>query len=479
MPTTIKIDPVTRIEGHLKVEVTVDTVNGTQQVVAARSSGTMFRGFEGILVGRDPRDAVHLTQRICGVCPVSHSIASSKTLEKAAKLRIPRNAMWMRNLVLGANFVQSHILHFYHLAALDYINTTGMLDMAPWSVRFVTDDMLTGSGASNLVGHYVEALAQRRKAHQMGAIFAGKLPCVASIVMGGVTEQVSTARITAFRTLLTELRQFINNVYLPDVLYVAGAFPQYYQIGKGCGNLLAYGVFDINTTGGKLLKTGRLLGTTRGTIDLTRIDEDVKYSYYNSPSSLNPAIGSTTVQIDKPDAYSWVKAPRYMGQVYEVGPLARMKVNGDYKGGISTMDRIAARAFEARKVADAMDGWLKKLTVNGANVTTKAMPATAIGFGMTEAPRGALGHWMNVAAGKISRYQVVTPTAWNASPMDDAGQPGPMEQAMLGTPVVDVNQPIEVLRVIHSFDPCMSCSVHMVRPGSRKPEAVISVQTGV
>jgi hydrogenase large subunit len=472
---------VTRIEGHMKVEVVVDTVGGVQKVTSAKSSGTMFRGFEAMLAGRDPRDAVHLTQRICGVCPVSHGVASSKTLESAMAVTVTANARLLRNLILGSNFVQSHILHFYHLAALDYINTTGILDMAPWSVRYVTSDMVGGTTATNLVTHYVQALAIRRKAHQMGAIFGGKLPCAPSILMGGVTELTTTSNIAAFRALLTELRTFINTVYLPDVTAVAGIFPAYYQLGKGCGNLLAYGVFDTNATGGKLLKAGRLMGGVAGAFTAASIDEDVKYAYYSSPSNLNPASGQTAVQVDKPGAYSYIKAPRYAGAVYEVGPLARMKVNGDYTGGISVMDRIAARAYEAKKVADAMDGWLTQLTVGGSNMVNKQIASTTagIGIGLTEAPRGALGHWASISGGKISKYQIITPTAWNASPMDDTGKAGPIEQALVGIPVKDAAQPIEVLRVIHSFDPCLSCSVHMVRPGRREPEAVIPVQTGV
>jgi hydrogenase large subunit len=478
--TTIKIDPVTRIEGHLAIEVTIDTVQGVQQVISARSSGTMFRGFEKILLNRDPRDATHITQRICGVCPVSHSLASAETLERAFGVTVPANGRVLRNLILGANFVQSHILHFYHLAALDYINTVGILDIAPWSSRYVSSDMVTGATAQALVGHYVEALAMRRKAHQMGAMFGGRLPCPATIVAGGCTEQVTSANIAAFRTLLTELRAFIDNVYLPDVLAVAGAFPQYYSIGYGSGNLMAYGVFDLDSAGTtKLLKRGRITGGVAASVNTAAIDEDVAYSYYSSASGLNPAVGETEHFADKAGAYSWIKAPRYSGMTHEVGPLARMFVNGDYTHGISVIDRVAARAFEAKKVADAMDGWLNSLVVGGSTIVATTVPVTATGYGLTEAPRGALGHWMDISASKISRYQVITPTAWNASPMDDAGQPGPIELALTDTPVRNIAVPIEVLRVIHSFDPCLSCAVHMVRPGSRKVEAVIPVQTGV
>ncbi len=475
MPSTIRIDPVTRIEGHLAVEVTVDTVGGTQQVVDARSSATAFRGFEPILVNRDPRDAVHYTQRICGVCPTSHAMAASLTLESAFANPAPTNGRILRNLVLGADHLQSHVLHFYHLAALDYIDTTGLVDMAPWSPRYVTPDMVSGSTAGTLVDHYVQALAIRRKAHQMGAIFGAKLPCTATFVCGGNTEAVTARKIADFRALLTEIRGFVDNVLIPDTLAVAGLFPQYYQIGRGCGNLLAFGVFDLDNAGTtKLLARGRLTDNVLQTVDVNAITEYVKYSWYTAASgNLPPASGVTVPYVDKPGAYSWDKAPRYLNKPHEVGPLARMWVNGDYRNGISVLDRLASRALEAKKVADAMDGWLNQLVIGGSTVTNKAVPATGTGVGLTEAPRGALGHWLQIASSKISRYQVITPTAWNVSPMDDADVKGPIEQALIGTPVADASQPIEVLRVVHSFDPCLACTVHMVRPrirGGRRGE---------
>ncbi len=480
MATTIKIDPVTRIEGHLKIEITVETVDDVQQVIDAKSSGTMFRGFERILLGHDPLDAPHITQRICGVCPISHGMASCKNLESAFGVTPPANGRILRNLVLGSNFIQSHVLHFYHLAALDFINTVGILDMAPWSSRYVTDDMVAGTTAETLVGHYVQALEIRRKAHQMGALFGAKQPCSPTFVPGGCTEMATSEKITDFRALLTEIRNFIETVYIPDVLAVADLFPQYAQIGQGCGNLLAYGVFDQDSAGtSKLLARGRYTDGTVGSVDVADITEDVSHSWYSSASGLNPASGQTEPDADKADAYSWIKSPRYNGKVHETGPLARMWVNGDYREGISVIHRHAARAKETKKVADAMDSWLNDLNINGQSYNYKDTPSSASGYGLTEAPRGALGHWIDIADKKISRYQVITPTAWNASPKDDAGQNGPIEQALLGTPVGDLNQPIEVLRVIHSFDPCLACSVHMLRPDEKKPIQVIEVPAGL
>ena len=479
MPTTITIDPVTRIEGHLEIEVTVDTVGGEQQVVAAKSAGTMFRGFEIILAGRDPRDAAQYTQRICGVCPVSHAMASCLTLDNAFGVTPPDNGRVLRNLVLGANFIQSHLLHFYHLSALDFIDTTGLLDMSPWTPRFVTPDMATGSVAADLVSHYVTALHMRRKAHQMGALFGGKLPCTGSFVVGGMTEVVTAEKIAAFRSLLSELRSFIDNVYVADASALATLFLSYYQLGVGPGNLLAFGVFDLNGSG-KLFPSGRYADGAPGAFDPAEITEHVKHAWY-TPASGNkhPAVGVTEPDADKAGAYSWLKAPRYASAPYELGPLARMWISGDYTHGISALDRIVARALETKKIADAMDGWLNELVQGAPSYATSDIPQQATSVGLTEAPRGGLGHWMDVNNSVITRYQVITPTNWNSSPQDDTDQMGPTEAALIGVPVADLDQPVEVVRVVHSFDPCLACAVHMVRPNERAARSKVLIRPSV
>jgi hydrogenase large subunit len=469
MSTTVRIDPVTRIEGHLAIEVTVDTVGGTPQVVDAKSSATAFRGFEAILANRDPRDAVYYTQRICGVCPTSHALAAAMVLDQAFGAVPPANGRILRNLILGADHLQSHVLHFYHLAILDYIDTTGIpgMDMSPWTPHYATPDMVTGPTAQTLKDHYMTALAIRRKAHQMGAIFGGKLPCTSAIVCGGVTEAVTTEKIAAFRALLTEIRAFVDNVYVPDANALAALFPQYSTLGAGCGNLLSYGAFDLDAGGSsRLFARGRYTAGAYGTVDPAQIKEYVLYSWYTAASgNKNPSVGVTEPLLTKPGAYTWDKAPRYSNQAHEVGPLARMWINGDYRVGISAMDRIVARALETQKLADAMDGWLDELTPGASGYAERPIPVSGSAVGLTEAPRGALGHWLSITNSKISRYQVVTPTSWNCSPKDDTGLKGPVEQALLGVPVADTSQPVEVLRVVHSLDPCLACTVHLLRPG--------------
>ncbi|MFB3890755.1 MAG: nickel-dependent hydrogenase large subunit [Phycisphaerae bacterium] len=476
MSQTYRIGPVTRIEGHLEIEVTVDKPDSQYTVTAAKSAGMMYRGFENILHGRNPRDATHLTQRICGVCPISHGMASSLAMEAAFGVTAPNNGRIIRNLVLGANFLQSHILHFYHLMALDFVNTTGLLDLSPWTPRIVSPDMIKGSVATRLVNHYVQALAIRRMAHQMGAIFGGRMPCSPIFVPGGSTEIVDAAKVAAFSQLLTTIRRFINLVYIPDMQTLARAFPQYYTIGQGCGNLLAYGVFDLNSAGtAKLLARGRYTDGAIGTVDPAQIKEYVGNSWYTAASgNLNPSAGVTQPQSGKAAGYSWLKAPRYLDKVHEVGPLARMWVNGDYRRGISVMDRIVARAYEAKKIGTAMAQWLTQLVVGASSYNYKDIPSStaSVAVGLTEAPRGALGHWLSISNRVVGRYQIVTPTNWNASPADDAGLNGAIEQALIGARVSDMTAPIELLRIVHSFDPCLSCAVHMITPDRRRSVVV-------
>lgn len=484
MPTITTIDPVTRLEGHLKIQVTVDTVNGVQQVVDAKATGTLFRGFENILLDRHPFDAQHITQRICGVCPVSHGMAAVMALDAACGATTPTNARIMRNLVLGANLVDSHILHFYHLSAPDFLDGP---NMPPWQPSWSVDKRFNAAQTTSLVNNYVTALNMRRMAHEAGAIFGGRLPHPPTFIAGGFTTRPTSAGITKFKGLMNQVVDFIQNTYLPDAQALAGTYDDYRQIGRGYGNLLAYGCFDLNSSGSsKLLQRGRVAdgSTSVQEVNLQAITENMTYSWYQSPVAMiplddmvigvpqkqNPAVGVTN-PVDpatKTNAYSWLKAPRYDGLPYEAGPLARMWVNGDYQAGISVMDRHLARAAETLKVAQAMVTWVDQLSTSGSVAVTAALPSSAAAIGLTEAPRGALGHWLQITDGKISRYQIVTPTCWNASPRDVSGRRGPIEEALIGTPVQDLQQPVEVVRVIHSFDPCLSCAVHVMRPDAGK-----------
>jgi hydrogenase large subunit len=460
------MDPVTRIEGHMKVEITIDKVGGADQVVNARCTGTLFRGFETILQGREPWDAPVITPRICGVCPVSHAMASVLAIDGASRQTPPANGRVLRNLVLGANYVQSHILHFYLLAALDYAKGPRTAPWVPaWDSTLLEDLSVT----KNLP----KAIEARRRAHEMGAVFGGKMPIPHSYLPGGFTSVPSAGKVSAFRAHLSWLQDFIQNVYIPDVELLTEVYSDYTSVGRGCGNLLAYGVFDLNDSGtSKLFKRGWVAANDPNrvrAVQLGSIKESVTYSWYKeTTNNLAPSVGDTQPLYPKNSpAYSWLKAPRYNSQPFEVGPLARMWVNGDYRKGVSVMDRHLARAYETLKVARAMDGWLDQLVSGGTVYKSYSVPDTATGVGLTEAPRGALGHWLKVSNRRITGYQIITPTCWNASPRDSAQVPGPMEQALVGTPIANADEPIEALRVIHSFDPCLSCAVHIMRPSGK------------
>ncbi len=467
MATITIMDPVTRIEGHMRVDVTIDQVDGQSRVVDARSTGTLFRGFETLLKGRDPWDAPIITERICGVCPVSHGMAAVKALDAAGGVVPPTDARVLRNLVLGANFLQSHILHFYLLASLDYVHGPAS---APWTPAWDVD---MRPGLEGVGGHLVQAIEARRRAHEMGAIFGGRMPSPHTYIPGGFTSVPRANLINDFQGHLNWLADFIRNIYIPDVEALSTVYSDYFSIGQGCRELLAYGVFDLDDTAdsNQLLRGGIAKAGSTPT-DVTAfnsnsITESVKYSWYDDATdNLSPSSGATNPvdPQDKVTAYSWLKAPRYENRPFEVGPLARMWVNGDYQDGISVMDRHLARAYETLKIAEAMNDWLHELTPGAKVYDNYGIPKEASGIGLTEAPRGALGHWVAVREKKIEHYQIITPTCWNASPRDSNEVMGPLEQALVGIPVENPEQPIEALRVIHSFDPCLSCAVHMMRP---------------
>lgn len=465
MATVTIVDPVTRIEGHLKIQITIDKVGSITQITDAKCTGTLFRGFELLLNGRDPRDATILTQRICGVCPVSHAMASTLGLESAAKFTAPTNARILRNLVLGANYIQSHILHFYLLAAPDFVAAPAS---APWTPAWNVD---MRAGLDSVSAHLPTAIEARRRAHEMGAVFGGRMPSPHTYVAGGFSSVPDSTSISKFKTHLTWLTNFIKNTYIPDVQMVASTYSDYASIGAGPGNFLAYGVFDQNDAGStKLLKRGvvtKAAPTTVAALNVNAITEAVDYSWYQTSTPANPANGVTTPLYPKTNAYSWLKAPRYNTAPMETGPLARMWVSGLYRKGVSIMDRHAARAQETLTVANAMSSWLNQFVSGGPVYNAFTNPSSGTGIGLTEAARGALGHWVKISNGKIAGYQVITPTCWNASPMDNRKVKGPIEQALIGTPIEDPNQPIEALRVIHSFDPCLSCAVHVMTPSGK------------
>ncbi|MFP4058244.1 MAG: nickel-dependent hydrogenase large subunit [Candidatus Brocadiia bacterium] len=508
---TIVIDPVNRVEGHLRIEVVLDG----KEVKEARSAGTMFRGFERILRGRSPVDAQRITQRVCGVCPTAHASASAMALDAAFGVadRIPPNGVLLRNLILGSNILQSHILHFYHLAAIDYVDVAGAADyagenedlravrefiarghLAPFVPRYEGDYRLPKDANVQATANYAEALRIRRVAHEMLSVFGGKMPHSCGIMPGGVSQGPTPGRIAAFLGRLESIRDFIAARYIPDVLAVAKHYPDHCAIGAGCRQYLSYGLFDLEASSATLserrrfLRPGVLLDGEVSDVDTARITEAVTHSRYEGDGPLRPLDEATVPQPHKDGAYSWIKSPRYGHEVVEVGPLASVLIN--YHAGhpdvrrevdaalaeldaesdalASVMGRHLGRALHAKLVADKMQEWVLALKPGEPHAAPWAIPAESEGAGFVDAPRGAVAHFIRVEDRKIDNYQLVVPTTWNASPRDDQDRPGPIEQALLGTPVRDPENPFEVVRIVRSFDPCLACAVHLASPRGRE-----------
>lgn len=483
MKTHVVVDPLTRIEGHMGVEA--DLESGV--VVDARTSGTLYRGFEQILAGRDPLDAVQLTQRFCGVCPTAHAVASSQCLDDALGVVPTENGRVIRNLIQGANYIQSHVLHFYHLTALDFVRGP---EVPPFVPRYEADYRLPKKTSEEIVAHYVLALHIRLKAHEMSAVFSGKMPHCASVVPGGVTMVPSVDKVTTFLWRLKELRDFISDVYLPDVMTIAEVYRDYAEIGTGCRQYLSYGAFDLDATPDvtrrkRFFPMGRVKDGKLLPVDPARITEDVTHAWYRGSTALAPVAGETVPDPVKEGAYTWIKAPRYDGEVYEVGPLARAMVARatgtnpavaqelaralaqlrlEESSLCSVLGRHLARAVETKVVADAMADWVMQIKLDQPVATPFTMPAEASGVGLWDASRGALGHWVAIKDKKIARYQAVVPTTWNASPHDAKGNPGAMEAALIGATVKDPTNPFTLARIVRSFDPCIACAIHVASP---------------
>ncbi|MBN1912272.1 MAG: nickel-dependent hydrogenase large subunit [Pirellulales bacterium] len=510
MTRTVSLSPVTRIEGHLSIQTETEPLDGNDgacRVKEARCEGEMYRGFEKILVGRDPMDAQQITQRICGVCPVSHGIASVRAQEMAYGITPSENGRLLQNLIFAANQIQSHVLHFYHLAALDFVDVSAILQYsgndrglialrdwvkasiasgevfpaAPFLPQWKADYVKDVDVNVSLLSHYVEALDIRRTCHEMGAVFGARLPHSTALVPGGCTQTPTLERVLAYSSRLKKIFTFVRDVYLPDLVEVAKQFPAYFEIGRGCGNFLSYGVFEMDASGNRFIKPGAVIDGRWEPFEVDRIQEEVRHSRYSSPSGLHPSKGMTDASPEKSGAYSWIKAPRYGQHVMEVGPLARVMVNYHDPSGtwvkkevdaflktrnlkpeqmLSVLGRHVARGLEAMWFAKQAAKWLDELHVDEAPARDFTMPKEGTGVGLTEAPRGALGHWLTIRDYRIANYQCVVPTTWNCSPRDDRGQPGAVEQALAGATIQDPKHPIEIGRIVRSFDPCLACAVH-------------------
>ena len=558
----IVVDPITRIEGHLRIEAQMDG----NRIKSAYSSGTMVRGIETILKGRDPRDAWAFTQRICGVCTLVHGLASIRAVENALDYKVPKNADLIRNLMNGAQYIHDHVMHFYHLHALDWVDVVSALSADPKATSelaqsissypksspgyfadmkkklkgFVESGQLGifanaywGHPAYKLppeanlmaVSHYLEALSWQRDVARLHTIFGGKNPHP-NFVVGGVPcaidlnsdSAINMNKLSMVQDIIHQMKTFVDQVYVPDTLAIAGFYKDWTTRGEGLGNFLTFGDFPSNgmeNPSGFMIPPGAILNRDISTIhdvDMNAADEIKEYiahSWYDyengKDAGLHPYHGETNLNYTGPkppyqhlnvdQSYSWLKSPRWKGHAMEVGPLARVlmlyasgheqtkelvgmtlnKLDVPVTALFSTLGRTAARTLETKIIADAMQGWYDELMTNLKAGDTKTFnevlwepsswPKSAQGVGFMEAPRGALAHYIVIEDEAIKNYQAVVPSTWNAGPRDDKGQPGAYEAALQDNHTLyDTKQPVEILRTIHSFDPCLACAVHLTDP---------------
>jgi len=573
MSTRVVVDPITRIEGHLRVEA---MLNDSGSIGDALSSGTMWRGIELIVQNRDPREVWAFVERICGVCTTVHALASVRAVENALAIEVPKNANIIRAIMNFSQMVQDHVIHFYHLHALDWVDVVSALradpaataelaqkvsphwpkstkgyftDTASTLKRFVDSGQLGlfqnaywGHPAYKLppeanlmaVAHYLEALQWQKELAKVHTGFGGKNPHP-NYLVGGVASAIdlesanapiNMERLNFVRDRIREAVDIVEHLYIPDLIAVASFYPEWTKIGGGLGNFMAYGDmpadYNLDNPSSFRFPRGVVLDKDLSEVqdlDLTdtgQIQEEISHSWYEYPdgqSALHPWEGVTKPrytgpkppykQLDENGQYSWLKAPRWRGHAVEVGPLARMVVgfaSGNtaiqdaVKWGLeqvhagpevlfSTLGRTFARGLETKLAAHWLmqeyDNLVANLkagdltTANSENWDPDTWPKEAKGFGFMEAPRGALGHWIRIKDKKTASYQVVVPSTWNASPKDAKGQHGAYEAALIGTPMADPKQPVEILRTIHSFDPCLACASHVIGPDGQKLADVI------
>ncbi len=578
----VVVDPVTRIEGHLRVEVNLDDKNVIRNAV---STGTMWRGLEVILKGRDPRDAWAFTERICGVCTGTHALTSVRAVEDALGILIPDNANLIRNIMQLNLQVHDHLVHFYHLHALDWVDVVSALkadpkktselaqSISPWPLsspgyfrdlqtrlkKFVESGQLGpfangywGSPAYKLpaeanlmaVAHYLEALDFQKEIVKIHTIFGGKnphpnwlvggVPCPINLDGVGAEGAINMERLNQVKFIIERTKEFIEQVYIPDLLAIASFYKDWlYGGGLSGKSFMSYGDLPARandySAASLMLPRGVVIGG-----DLSKIHEvDVKdpeqvqefvthswYKYADESKGLHPWDGvtepnfvlgkgtkgtKTNIQnLDESGKYSWIKAPRWRGHAVEVGPLSRMvlgymqpkqfpwikdtvdavlkKLDAPVGALFSTLGRTAARGIEAQYCADLQLAQFNQLVANCKNGNTatanvekwepSTWPKEAKGAGFTEAPRGALGHWVRIKDGKIDNYQCVVPTTWNGSPRDGKGQIGAFEASLMNTPLAKADEPLEILRTLHSFDPCLACSTHVMSPDGTEMTSV-------
>ncbi len=455
MPERIIINPLTRISGFMEIEA--DVQDGV--VSDARTEGLLFRGFELMLKGRSPFDAVYFTERICGICSTAHSVASSLALEEALGIEVSEQGRYLRDIIHGCEFLQNHIRHFYQLIVPGYVRLPEKLTLFKTDN---TDFRLPEKENEAIAAHYFESLAMSRSAHEMLAVLGGKAPHNHGAFVGGATTQANASDVIKIKSILGQIRAFIETRMIPDVCTIARYYGEFYKIGGGWGNFLSFGCFCCYKELGTLyVDPLTFTGGKTAPFDPEEITENIDSSWYEDPEETYTPF-ETIAQPDrkKRGGYSFIKAPRYRGLACEVGPLARQWLSGEYRNGVSLMDRTIARVLEAKKITEVLAVLLDNL-IPGVDVQkVYEIPDSAQGAGLTDTTRGALGHWIKIQDKKISFYQIITPSVWNLS-SQTKDLKGTAEKAMIGTPLRDAGNPAELGFIVRSFDPCVSCATHV------------------
>jgi hydrogenase large subunit len=468
MGEKIVINPLTRISGFLEIEAIIEN----HKIVDAKSSGMLFRGFEKMLQGRSPLDATYFTERICGICSAAHSIVSTTAVENALKVFPNENDSMVREIIHGCEFLQNHLRHFYQFTFPDYVR--GPKVNPAYEERGV-DYRLPETLNKKLSENYIESIKYSRNAHKALAILGGKAPHNHGVFVGGVTVNIDASKLIEIKSIISSIKSFITNVMITDVDIIAKYYSDYFYNGKGFGNLMSYGVFDNSFDEPFVyVRPQVLIGGKRYALNKKHITEGVYNSWYEgNRENIRPEEEYTEANVYKENAYTFIKAPRYAGFPVEVGPLARMYLSGGYTRGISTMDRTIARVLEADKVCDIILNLLDKLKVEPTNQTQHQILDKAQGMGLRDTTRGALGHWIAIDDKKIKNYSIITPTVWNLSPTDSRGVKGVVEKALIGTHIEDSKNPVEIGRIVRTFDPCVSCATHVI--SNNNPDITIKI----
>jgi hydrogenase large subunit len=451
----IIIDPVTRISGFL--EIKVETEQNT--VSSAQSRGLLFRGFERMLKGRQPLDAIYFTERICGICSAAHSYASALALDQALQLDPPLNDRYLRDIMHGFEYIQNHLRHFYIMVMPSFVRITSP---AVAEVQQYTDYRLPDDVNRRLNEHYAMGYQNSMLAHEGQAVLGGKAPHNHGIFAGGVNTDITAYKLEKVKSITNTLKDFAENYMREDAELLAHYYPDYFHMGFSYPNFLSYGVFNYAENDISYVKPGVLVNGILSDFNPNVINEEIKYTWFVNDMT-------DEVDLNKAEAYTFIKAPRYNNMPMEVGPLARMLISGNYAGGYSCMDRIIARMLETNKILSIMSNLIDRAGVLPNGQRRFDIPDEATGAGYIDTTRGSLAHFINIKNKVIDHYSILTPSNWNLSPRDQQGFEGVIERALNGTVLQDLQNPVEIGRIVRSFDPCVSCATHLItKQGDRK-----------